>query len=65
MQPEAARSIQRSLTEAANLLSFVLDGVWTVAQEEIEASSTVGPLAETLGPLVKKVSVAASWVAKL
>jgi len=64
-KPQEAQSIHTRLTEATSLLSSVLDGAKTLAQKTGDVASAVKPLAEKLGPLVEKVSVAALWVGKL
>lgn len=65
MEPEEAKSVQQSLTEATSLLSTILDGAKTVAKKTGEVVSAVRPLAEKLEPLVEKLGVAALWVARL
>lgn len=65
MKPGEAESVQKSLAEATNLLSGILDGAKTLAEKAGEVASAVKPIAEKLEPLVEKVAVAALWVAKL
>ena len=65
IKPDEARSLQKSLEEATNLLSGILAGAKTVAQRAGEVGRAVKPLAEKLEPLVEKVGVAAFWVARL
>lgn len=65
MEPEEAKSVQESLTEATNLLSGILDGAKTVAKKTGDVVVAVRPLAEKLEPLVEKLGVAAFWVARL
>jgi len=62
---EQAESVQKSLTEATDILSKILDGAKTVAEKAGEVGSAVKPIAETLAPLVEKLAVAAFWVGKL
>lgn len=62
---EQAESVQKSLAEATNLLSGILDGAKTVAQKSVEVAEAVKPIAEKLEPLVEKLGVAALWAAKL
>jgi len=65
MSPQEAKSVQKSLTEATNLLSGILDGAKTVTQKTVEVGKAAQPIAEKLAPLVEKVAVAAFWVGRL
>jgi len=65
MKPEAAKSVQKGLTEATTLLSSILEGARTVVEKAGEVSNAVQPIVERLEPLVERVGVAALWVAKL
>lgn len=65
LEPEEAESVEERLKEATSLLGTILDGVKTVAKKTGEAVSAVQPLVEKLEPLLKKIGVAALWMAKL
>ncbi|NJN99605.1 MAG: hypothetical protein HC875_38635 [Anaerolineales bacterium] len=62
---EQAESVQKSLTEATDILSKILDGAKTVAEKAGEVGSAVKPIAETLAPLVEKLALAGLWVGRL
>jgi hypothetical protein len=63
--PEKAKSVQTKLKEATGTLGTLLDGAKTVAEKTGEVSGATTTLIEKLVPLVKKIGVAAIWVAKL
>jgi molecular chaperone DnaK (HSP70) len=65
VEEEKAESIQKSLAEAAALLSGILDGARSVAEKATEVGRAVQPIAEKLEPVVEKLGLAALWAAKL
>lgn len=65
MEPEEAKSVQKSLGEATSLLGGILDGAKTVAEKATDVGRAVKPIAEKLEPLVEKLAVAALWASKL
>lgn len=64
-EPTEMKSIQAHLSEAASLLTTILDGARSVAEKAGEAQGAVQPLIERLASLVKKLAVGAMWVARL
>ncbi len=61
IEPQHAQSIQKSLTEAKGLLSTVLAGAKTAAEESEALQDTV----EQLEPLVQQTDVLEQWAVKL
>lgn len=65
MTREEAKSVRKSLDDAANLLERILEDAKTVGQKAVEVGRAVMPITEMLEPLVEKIGTAALWVTKL
>ncbi|MDX1522489.1 MAG: toll/interleukin-1 receptor domain-containing protein, partial [Anaerolineae bacterium] len=65
VEPETAKSMQQSLSEASTLLNGILDSATAAAEKATEAGQAVKPIADKLAPLVEKLGVAAVWVGRL
>src|SRR5262245_48191943 len=55
MKPEAAKSVQKGLTDATSILSSILDGAKTLAEKAGALASVVKPLADKLEPVVERI----------
>jgi hypothetical protein len=63
--PEVAKTMQQRLTETIAMLNSILDGAGNLTEKAVKLGNAVKPIAKKLEPLLRKLSVAALWVAKL
>jgi hypothetical protein len=63
--PADPRSVQSSLTQAADLVGSVLDSTQKAVDVAEKVGSKLPAIIGVLGPLVTKLGVAALWVGRL